>query len=118
MSWVVFSYTETLYPEYPYLYVLLETDRKSADRYMQKRFGFSDESMSNNFSIFLYKTLGEAKEEIGFKANKHILIVDKSEFGDGKYCSKCVEWYPYAESNQKDGTLICWSCRNSNMLFE
>lgn len=31
---------------------------------------------------------------------------------DGCQCKKCLEMYPYAEPNQEDGTLICFSCRN------
>lgn len=31
---------------------------------------------------------------------------------DGCDCIKCKEFYPFAEPNQKDGTLICFSCRN------
>lgn len=27
------------------------------------------------------------------------------------HCNKCGELFPYAEPNQKDGTLICYSCR-------
>lgn len=30
---------------------------------------------------------------------------------DGCSCKKCQEWYPMAEPNQADGTLICYSCR-------
>jgi len=30
---------------------------------------------------------------------------------DGCDCKKCKEFYPYAEPNQDDGTLICYSCR-------
>lgn len=30
---------------------------------------------------------------------------------DGCRCKKCKEFYPYAESNQDDGTLICYPCR-------
>ncbi len=32
---------------------------------------------------------------------------------DGFPCSRCTNFYPYALPNQKDGTLVCWSCRNS-----
>ncbi len=32
---------------------------------------------------------------------------------DGFPCRKCTNFYPYALPNQKDGTLVCWSCRNS-----
>lgn len=30
---------------------------------------------------------------------------------DGCFCKKCKEFYPYAEPNQQDGTLICYGCR-------
>ena len=30
---------------------------------------------------------------------------------DGFPCRKCMNFYPYAVPNQKDGTLLCWSCR-------
>jgi len=32
--------------------------------------------------------------------------------GNGLTCPKCGEIYPYAESNQPDGSFKCWSCRN------
>jgi formylmethanofuran dehydrogenase subunit E len=31
---------------------------------------------------------------------------------DGLDCKVCKEFYQYAEANQKDGTLICFKCRN------
>ena len=32
---------------------------------------------------------------------------------DGFPCRKCTNFYPYALPNQTDGTLVCWSCRQS-----
>lgn len=32
--------------------------------------------------------------------------------GDGLNCGKCGNFYPFSEPNQKDGSLICYSCRN------
>jgi hypothetical protein len=32
---------------------------------------------------------------------------------DGMVCSRCKDFYPYAEPNQPDGTLICYRCRNN-----
>lgn len=29
----------------------------------------------------------------------------------GETCKKCNGFYPHAEPNQADGTLICFSCR-------
>lgn len=31
---------------------------------------------------------------------------------DGCHCDQCDEFYSYAEPNQPNGTLICFSCRN------
>lgn len=35
----------------------------------------------------------------------------KKKDKDGCDCKKCKEIFPYAEPNQDDGTLICYSCR-------
>lgn len=32
---------------------------------------------------------------------------------DGMYCKRCQSFYQFAESNQEDGTLLCWSCKNN-----
>lgn len=39
-------------------------------------------------------------------------IVRVYEKLDGLTCSECKEFYKYAEANQEDGTLKCWTCRN------
>ena len=36
----------------------------------------------------------------------------KKKDSDGCTCKKCEEFYPYAEPNQEDGTLICYACRH------
>lgn len=30
---------------------------------------------------------------------------------DGMFCRKCQLFYQFAEPNQEDGTLLCYSCR-------
>jgi hypothetical protein len=35
----------------------------------------------------------------------------KKDNRDGCDCKKCKEFFPYAEPNQEDGTLICYRCR-------
>ena len=37
---------------------------------------------------------------------------EKKKDSDGCNCKKCKEFYPQAEPNQDDGTLICWACRH------
>lgn len=32
---------------------------------------------------------------------------------DGLSCKKCKIFYQYAESNQSDGSMICYSCRQN-----
>lgn len=40
------------------------------------------------------------------------LDIDVVDDRDGLTCKRCKEFYPYSISNQDDGTLICWSCKN------
>lgn len=42
----------------------------------------------------------------------HSKTVGPGEF-DGCQCKKCHTFYAYAEPNQEDGTLICYSCRTA-----
>lgn len=51
----------------------------------------------------------EEQEEL-FIDDDYPVIVERSK--NGLFCKKCGELFPYAESNQKDGTLICYSCKN------
>ena len=37
--------------------------------------------------------------------------VKNKKLPDGMYCCNCGNWYQYAEPNQPDGALICYSCR-------
>lgn len=34
-------------------------------------------------------------------------------FSDGMFCKKCNNFFQYAESNQDDGSLICFGCKNN-----
>lgn len=54
--------------------------------------------------------------------NKNIYIIKESAIGGRKLedpyanpikCSICNEYFPYAETNQPDGTLICWVCNST-----
>ena len=33
---------------------------------------------------------------------------------DGMFCCKCQNFFQFAEPNQKDNSLICYSCRKPN----
>ncbi len=38
-------------------------------------------------------------------------VEEKKKDCDGETCRKCKEYFPYAEPNQDDGTLVCYGCR-------
>lgn len=42
-----------------------------------------------------------------------LFISNKNKIQDGMYCKKCQSFIQYAEPNQSDGLMICYSCRVS-----
>lgn len=49
---------------------------------------------------------------IGFWAPLESEKQIKTTSKGGMFCSKCNNYFEFAEPNQDDGSLICWSCRN------
>lgn len=51
--------------------------------------------------------------------NENIILIQENLIAniqakmDGMACICCKEFYPYAEPNRGDGTLICYSCRQN-----
>ncbi len=41
-----------------------------------------------------------------------VFLETKRRHPDGMFCKRCQVFYQYAESNQDDGSMICYSCRN------
>jgi hypothetical protein len=39
-------------------------------------------------------------------------VEKKKKDSAGCFCKKCKDFFEYAEPNQEDGTLVCWSCRH------
>ena len=37
----------------------------------------------------------------------------KKKDSEGLSCRKCDEYYPMAEANQTDGTVVCYACRHN-----
>ena len=37
----------------------------------------------------------------------------KRKYPDGMVCKKCKSFYDFAEPNQSDGTLLCYTCRQN-----
>lgn len=51
--------------------------------------------------------------QLSFDDKDLAVPVESKEKSDGCFCKKCKEYYQYAEPNQEDKTLICYSCRTS-----
>jgi len=47
------------------------------------------------------------------KALKKKVKSRSPDSSDGMMCKQCKKFYPYAEANQEDGTLMCYACRNN-----
>jgi hypothetical protein len=41
-----------------------------------------------------------------------VFLENKKRRLAGMHCKKCMVFYDYAEPNQADGSMICYSCRN------
>jgi hypothetical protein len=67
-----------------------------ADKYRCKKLG-----IENRF-------LGE---EIVYISENLVAAVDRKR--DGIRCKVCNEFFPYAESNQGNGSFVCYSCRQN-----
>lgn len=70
-------------------------------------------------SAFLSWTVKE-KEEVNIdllslldRLEFYYLNLRRKNYPDGMFCRKCRSFYKYAEPNQPDGTLLCYSCRNN-----
>lgn len=120
MVWLMFYYRSTLHYKWQYSYVLIEADKEKAIQYLNENFSFSREFILDNFLIHVHNDLNDLAVELNIsieqlKNHRHILIINKDRFNgfsDGCLCIKCKEFFPYAEPNQQDGSLICYGCRN------
>jgi len=43
----------------------------------------------------------------------YLLNIKKKSYPDGMYCIKCQNWIGFAEPNQPDGSLICYTCKSN-----
>jgi|ERR1019366_1096891 hypothetical protein len=67
----------------------------------------------NEITAYFAGTLGIHRKYIGEQTVyiKPGNIVRVHRNIDGYVCNKCGEYYPMSQSNQEDGTFICWVCR-------
>lgn len=64
----------------------------------------------NNFEIIETISKNDYTLIKCFPIVKSAIVMDQKK-SEGLNCKKCNDYYPYAEPNQQDGSLICYSCR-------
>jgi len=76
-----------------------------------------EEAMKKTQSHFLWAI---QERHIGIDllslADRMELFLDnrrKRKHPDGMLCNKCKSFYKFAEPNQSDGSMICYSCKNN-----
>lgn len=47
------------------------------------------------------------------RLEEHFNNINRPTYPDGMFCRKCQTFYKYAEPNQDDGTLLCFSCKSN-----
>ncbi len=73
-------------------------------------------SLSKNITGINYVREINLETLISGVDNKQLKLDFKPKKPTGAFCNWCTEYYPYAESNQTDGSMKCWSCRNTFVM--
>ncbi|SRR5579871_1559093 len=47
------------------------------------------------------------------KLEAHVENIRRRKGMDGMFCCKCGQFYDFAEANQEDGSMVCYSCRQN-----
>ncbi len=77
----------------------------------------TEDAMDKTSSHFLWAVQeGHAGIDLLALADKLELFLEnrrKRKQPDGMLCEKCKTFYEFAEPNQDNGSMICYSCRNN-----
>lgn len=108
------------------IYFIEAMDWSEAKDLMSKTFGVS--YMSSEFCSNDHGLLADALTMHGIKGNDHLVkgevnrrffvrtsdgkIIRSGSGRDGMDCKRCRSFFPMAETNQPDGTLVCFACRS------
>jgi hypothetical protein len=76
----------------------------------------SDEGITNTSGFFTWivqnKSINIDLLSLVDRLELFILNRNRRKF-DGMFCKKCNNFYEFADANQKDGSLVCYSCRSN-----
>lgn len=75
------------------------------------------DGLQNWYEVKDYKDLNQLLYDNGWSVgiindDENFMLFTYTPEVPGKACKNCNEYYPDAISNQEDGSLICWACRN------
>jgi hypothetical protein len=77
----------------------------------------NEEAMNNTSGFFTWVIQqGEVTIDLLSLADRIEMWMEtrrKRKHPDGMVCMKCRTFYEFAEPNQDDGSMICYSCRNN-----
>lgn len=76
-----------------------------------------DQSVSNTGAYFSW-LVRETEANIDLlnlldKLDTYVENIRRRKGKDGMFCCKCGQFYDFAEANQEDGSMICYSCRQN-----
>lgn len=90
---------------------IIALDYKGYFFYVPRHYSLKNTNIINDYDI---KSLQIDKKFLG----SHMVYTIEGNIAkvqsilDGMRCCVCQEFFKYAEANQEDGSLKCWSCRN------
>jgi hypothetical protein len=76
-----------------------------------------DQGLNNTASFFSW-LIKSTNSNIDFlslvdRLELYVLSVKNKKLPDGMFCHRCHSWYQFAEPNQDNGSLLCYSCRHN-----
>jgi len=125
--WSLFIFTSTSNPLPKYVLVFIEDVGENAEYIFKKEImsDINDYTVSvgrdkheaynealRRGTITMAFTLGQILSLPECKVIPQKITTIYSSSSNGMVCSGCKKHNPYAESNQNDGTFICYNCRN------
>ena len=77
----------------------------------------TDQAIANTSGYFTWVIReGHANIDLMSLVDQIELFLDsrrRHKYADGMYCVNCGNFHEYAEPNQEDGSMICYSCRSN-----
>ena len=116
MLWVVYVF----FGHPSEVYFIEALDREQADKTLSANFNRTPETEIGRGDVFATPYLRELLDLFAIDEDHFLIERGDPQFyirymikNDGEFCKQCREYNWMAESNQSDGTFVCWSCRRA-----